>query len=420
MICKNINIFIIFFYLLKNFLQEEECPKDSPIKYNNICQLKYCTESEYINDKCIISNSLIKKQWLNNIILIGDISFKYVNPLLDFNSNLKILSSPYDDINKTSEIYKIRIFYGIKSNGRTLFYNFRTNISESKKIFTLNNPRTKAQSEACYIKMSDINNEGVFYNYYFILGITDAYRELYDFDNSVMKGGAIGTFLGDNPTNKRYYIETSENKNEVLLVFNGDDGGTYKLMFKSYSFRYNDGVKTTKYTYTFINDVTDTSMCSCLRTVKKNFGCFYVNSQKYYYFYFLQFTYGNENNNPKLLYKTIIHSNDKQQNNELFYKCIHLKYEIGVFIYFIEENNLYIKLNELKISANSYQLVTLLTYNINKYQINSYYEKCDIIKINDNRFLFASSSNDNCDLILLIFNLFNNDKNFLLHIIKYL
>ena len=134
MICKNINIFIIFFYLLKNFLQEEECPKDSPIKYNNICQLKYCTESEYINDKCIISNSLIKKQWLNNIILIGDISFKYVNPLFDFNNNLKILSSPYDDINKTSEIYKIRIFYGIKSNGRTLFYNYRTNISESKKF----------------------------------------------------------------------------------------------------------------------------------------------------------------------------------------------------------------------------------------------------------------------------------------------
>ena len=409
---KSINIFIIFFYLLIKVLQEEECPKDLPIKYNNICQLKYCTEYEYINNNCIISNSLIKTQWLNNVILIGDISFKYINPLLDFNNNLIIFSSPYDDLSKTSDIYKIRKFYGIKSNGRPYFYNITKNTYESQITFNLNTPYTKAQSEVCFIKISDINNEGVFYNYFFILGMTDNYRELYDFEHNIMMGGPIGTFFRDNTTNKRYYIEASENKNEILFVFNGIDGGVYKLMFMGYRFLYNNNIQTYKYTYTFINDISDTLICSCLRTEKKNFGCFYVNNQKYYYFYFLQFTYSNLNDNPKLLSKTLVHSNDKQQNNELFYKCIHLKYEIGVFIYFIEENNLYIKLNELKISTNSYQLDTLLAYNINKYHINSYYDKCVIIKINDDRFLFASSSNDNYDLILLIFNLFNNDKNF--------
>ena len=66
--------------------------------------------------------------------------------------------------------------------------------------------------------------------------MTDNYRELNDFEHNIMMGGPIGTFFRDNTTNKRYYIEASENKNEILFVFNGIDGGVYKLMFMGYRF----------------------------------------------------------------------------------------------------------------------------------------------------------------------------------------
>ena len=100
-------------------------------------------------------------------------------------------------------------------------------------------------------------------------------------------------------------------------------------------------------------------------------------------------------NNPQLLSKKIVHSNIKQQDKNLFYKCIHLKKEIAIFIYFDQQNNFYIKLNELKIASNTYSLNTIQDININKYEINSYFENADIIKMNDNRFIFVSTSPDN-------------------------
>ena len=85
---------VIFLFLFFNFsFQEiEKCPKDIPIKYQNECNLKYCTESEYQNGNCVVNNDIIKSQWLNNIILIGDISYKYSYPYFDLNNNLIIVT----------------------------------------------------------------------------------------------------------------------------------------------------------------------------------------------------------------------------------------------------------------------------------------------------------------------------------------
>ena len=109
----------------------------------------------------------------------------------------------------------------------------------------------------------------------------------------------------------------------------------------------------------------------------------------------------------------IIDAYNKQVNSNLFYKCIHLKEEIIAFIYFFQENNFYLKINELTYNYK-YNLKEIQSININNYDINSFYEYCDLIKINDNRFFFASSSNDKSILLLLIFDLFNNDKNVLI------
>jgi len=126
---------LLFLFLNISFQEAQECPKDLPIKYKNECSIKYCIESEYLNRNCVVNNNVIKTQWLNNIILIGDISYKYSYPYFDFDNNLIIVTYPYDD-NIESEIHRSRIFYGIQKNGRPLFYD-RNSDFQSKKIYNL-------------------------------------------------------------------------------------------------------------------------------------------------------------------------------------------------------------------------------------------------------------------------------------------
>ena len=41
------------------------CPRDKPILKNKKCVLEYCTEEQYENAECIISNPIIEKQWIS-------------------------------------------------------------------------------------------------------------------------------------------------------------------------------------------------------------------------------------------------------------------------------------------------------------------------------------------------------------------
>ena len=87
-------------------------------------------------------------------------------------------------------------------------------------------------------------------------------------------------------------------------------------------------------------------MCSCLRTLKKTFGCFYINADKNFTFTFIDFTYGIINqNNPKFLKSFNIEEDYRLNKLTLFYKCFHLKKEIGIFIYLVDNNNIFIQMN---------------------------------------------------------------------------
>ena len=124
-------------------------------------------------------------------------------------------------------------------------------------------------------------------------------------------------------------------------------------------------------------------------------------------------------NNPKFLKSFNIEENYRLNDLNLFYKCFHLKKEIGIFVYFVDYNNLFIQMNELQIKTNNeYEMNTIQKININKYNFNSIYEYCNSIRVNDNRFFFASGTNDNLNIVLLIFDIFNNDQNILMRYYK--
>ena len=114
---KNIIKIVFFFHLFKIIMNE--CERDTPIRLSNdTCVLQYCSKEEYDSGECTLNNTLIKTQFPNKIIIIGEEKFRYINFLTLSNGDMIIETSPYPANNK-------RIFYGLKSNGR---YFFKKNV----------------------------------------------------------------------------------------------------------------------------------------------------------------------------------------------------------------------------------------------------------------------------------------------------
>ena len=146
------------------FINSKNCLKNESIYKDNKCQLIYCNESEFENKTCIIANNVTKIQWLNNLLILTNKSYNYVNIIIDLQGNLFISSTPLGE-SDTSSILKERSFYGIKSNGHPLFYDNSTQKYYSIKKLYFDTPiNYKREAEIINIKIC--NNT----NYYFSPG----------------------------------------------------------------------------------------------------------------------------------------------------------------------------------------------------------------------------------------------------------
>ena len=67
-------LYTIYLYLFIFLILEinNYCDKKNPIRKNNNCYSTYCTEIEFQNGDCIIDNPIIKTQWLNKFIYLGN------------------------------------------------------------------------------------------------------------------------------------------------------------------------------------------------------------------------------------------------------------------------------------------------------------------------------------------------------------
>ena len=107
-----------------------QCDKSEPIQKSNECQDIYCTDEEYKNEECIISNPIIKKQWLNNKIFFGE-NYVFVTDVIKMINNDIIFASNSVIYGEDEEhnIYSLH-FFGFKSNGEKYFNgNFITKSS---------------------------------------------------------------------------------------------------------------------------------------------------------------------------------------------------------------------------------------------------------------------------------------------------
>ena len=394
--------FIIFFnsiiLLLEiKFCLFSECERTTPFLKNNIC-VSSCTTEELNTGICTIDNEIIKTQWLNNIINIGGQNYLYINIETSENENLYCLVSGYPKSN-------VRIIYILNKEGYGLFNKTNPFIN-----LTINDPNVKGryESEISTIKLENDNKE-----YILSISKTSQFVELYDlyenniFFNDVSSnfGQSSGIFTVVGPHLK---LHSYDNQNIYLFGILGSEYTSNNTKNYFYLIK-------AKFTYLDISislpiidikkiECSESKIVSCFETKNNFIICFY-NSPNYEYIIIVY--------SKDLIEKTklvIYTGNSDEGYEDLFFKCIHFYDETGVFSYFQNKESQMISFQFLKYSEEnnlientytSFVRFTFDNYLLNNEEVTS----CNMIKINDKKFVFIGVSVDKT--ILYIISLFN-------------
>ena len=395
---KNISfniIAILHFYMFKFISCElNECPRDTPIRIGEECLSTYCSKLNLEQGICSISNQIIKTQFLNNIILVGDKDFRFLKFMTSSNGELllSISSCPKN---------KIRIYYGIDLNGLPIFKDSSgNNVYTIKKIIKRNDPSIERyESQAGLIKINGDSNNNK--EYFINLGKSKTYIEIFDYidyNNNLIEMAYNQTI---NVNIKSYFgsffniIESNINYN-ILAIISSDN--KFLIMKLKFEYLSNGKIKCTKITEKPF-DAYDSRIVTCYNN-ENIIVCAYVSTTTKYKIIVLDFSF----NNKKNVELQII-----SQLSTSFHKLIHLKGEIGLFSYYqgIENDYPSIQIIEIKKSGSSYNINLKGNFNLNKYYCQNQALLTDFIKIRDNLVCLTSAEKNKEILIIIVINFYN-------------
>ena len=402
-------IFYFFLLLITNSFQRE-CEKSTPIKkQDNECYLVYCTNEEFEQEQCIISNPIIKTQWLTNIIRTGIYNYRFVNFAITSKNELILQTTPYPS---TSDNY----FFGLNSNGRPYFTISGEEVLVISLSYESSSHKTRYHGEFINIIVEDNNNNR---EYLMSVGKDENNVEIFNFENDEI-------FIYSTKVMTKFYIYSKKfallhfidnnNKNSYILAFIGksiDEDKNYYVLQK-YEFYHNttiDKIDYKKTEYIKIENLDNYNLkyiVSCFKTVKRLIVCFYYNSNLYY-------TATLYDSNLNELNSFDLAQPSQEQN--LFFKCIHLKSEIGIFYYFLGVNEPsgkpkidiieFIKETD-QINYTREYIFQSLTTKIENIKDSINYNS--ILKINENKFGIIQVNENKEEIYIIIYNIFNNNK----------
>ena len=403
-------IFQIIFISLNNMnFIKSDCPKDSPIKINGECKSKFCTESDFKSEICSIENEIIKTQWLNNFIIFDEYRYRFSNMAINKKEDLIFETS-------SEELNGVRLFFGLKKNGRYYFKNNNNEKIPTKKIIVLDDKNEGAMRYESNLFFIKIKNGKFEENKEFLVSISLFYGfiELFDLEE---ENNPISTIPAVDFNNYVIYAKVCSiielNNKEYLYIFNGKpkDGWDDFIVIKKYIF----------YDINLNSDNTQNIPTKVIRAAfSRNANAFKTDSNQIILFYVnIENKYKIEALNEKL--ETMYEKYFKQipsschMGNEYFNKCIHLRDNIGIFIYYLnhDDNSFpFISIEDIDIKTG---FNTLFNFNLeeitDEYQFNGYPHLNDLVKINNKRFSYLSPSNDKRILYIILFDLYNNKEN---------
>ena len=399
--------FFLFFFYKKTI--EEECPRDYP--FLNIRD-GYCYSGPYAY--CIIYNSIIYTQRLNNIITFETTNMRYVHFASYSNGDMILQGTTYPESN-------IRNFIGFKKNGRSLFKDKLTN--KDNYFYSINANQTfqgKDESTNIVIKLS--GNQTNKKEYLMSISKERSYVEIYDFENGKIYQKLLNDFVkmkyissyqhvaiplfSDN--NDYYYLfgfigNTSEDKENKFVL--------QKHIFKSIeNFDREETLNLSVNTNLIAIDIIKTGF-SCFQTEMHYIMCFFLNKDKKY----IIIAYDENLIEQKRV--ELPHTNTFY--NEMFYKCIHLKEEVGIFIYYVENTfkqiyfpTILFKQYQLNPQKEIIDFSDSITINkLDDVQYEPYLLLTDLIKINNNKIYFCSSNYYYKNkLYIIVLNLYQDKK----------
>ena len=403
--------FLTFFIFLIILIPSHcECEINRPFIKNEKCQSDPCTQNELNQGICLINNSIIKTQWLNNIVILNERKYRYGSFAINSEGDMFIEYSMDNS----------RLFYGLKKNGKYYFKDEENKETPIKHYLVINNDNPSEIVKQYESKKIFISLKSDTYNskeYFFGVSADLGYAELFDFDSehySIMKTEQLLGFkifsysyflLNLNNTEKEYvcgFTRTLENEGDSITLT--------KISFSENYLVGNEKIKDQTLRYNMKNRIVSSFI------KEERIYLFYLNSDKKYIVNIYDYVLNQRNNETIVIY-------DKEMGNinegkGLFFTFINLRDNITIFIYYtgLEENYPQLKVGNLVYTLNNrniyyYYFEEIIFKIIDEYKFQSDILKNDLIKIHNKRFSFISSSSDNSTLYILLFDLYNHYKN---------
>jgi len=389
----------LYFYNKTTCINENnfsECPINIPIlKINEkICSSFSCKENEFESGICEISNNIIKSQYLNEIIESAEDNIHFICSTKDNKDNLFILSV---SLSKSC-------IYGLRQSN---FYFFNSAFLDWNNIESFD----KNWGQIITVDLNNITYIILFYN---------NILEFFDTGTLNKESGSIENILGLNTTrlgqgNEFFYsyqLKSSSNSFLYYHFFITSSNSTY-LSIKKYEILDPDihSINYILMSQNFLVSDID-KYVDCYETDNLRIVCSFINPQNKIQIQILSNNLENQNQEDIFLY-----NNDEIA---LSFKAIHFKKEIGIFLYYINDDNYnrYAKivLKNLKIENGSgfledySEIINMGMQRLNEFGVQTSRANFDLVKLSENKFFYVAIGGFGEQIIIVMFTLYNNDK----------
>jgi len=365
----------------------------------------------------LIDSKFSFQKLINNIIYLGEENFRYNHFSLNSKGDMIINTTAFPGNNE-------RRFFGLKKNGRSFFYNENNIETPYRTLFASgleNINQQKTEGESSFIILSKQNDSNL-EEYLLSFSKEENYIELYDFDNNIIITKKSSEYFGKTIISNVCTFFKAEskinNKYNYYIAYIYFDNNSFKFYVqRNYFTSKNIDIKSEYHKDTGSSKSTlNKTIISCFETKSKKIVCFYRNEKNKK---FNILTLNESFVNTSQSYTQFIEASDEYN---LFFKAIHLKEEIGAFIYFINSNDKN-PIFSLKICHHEgnvfYDYNNFGSVELNKKEFNSNGMLNDIIKIHDNKICYIGPSPNKESLNIVIFFIYNNDNNMMIRYYSY-